>query len=269
MILYFIIIVVLCIFIYLSLICLIKQRFNGVNKPYISDKPETFKSNIYGSSAPKNKLTPIFNVLLKHWSKLTSKLNINWTLAYGSLLGHQRNKDYIPYDSDIDVLVDRSAIPKLLGLLDGYSCFYQTDTIKFNKLDPGKIYLMINKWHNYPLKNRRFRINCLGRRVDSQVDDCSFVGPFARLIYKHTHLDIDLYCRYQNRYRDLGYRDGNYFSWFPSYLAEPLPTTTRSSLHGIPVRVLKRPHFFLTNYYGKKYLKPNKIWKNKKWVENN
>ena len=235
---------------------------------FFQERKECFKVSIYGDSPPKNKLTPILNILLKHWSFLTRKLNINWTLAYGSLLGHERNKDYIPYDTDLDVLIDPSAIPKLLGLLNGYSCFYQTDTIKLKGLNPNKIYLIINKWHNISLKDRHYRVNCQGKLVDNQEDDCSFVGPFARLIYRHTHLDIDLYCRYQSRYRDLGYQDGHYFSWFPSRLAEPLPPTKRSTLHGIPVLVLKYPKFFLTNYYGKNYLKPNKIWKNKHWHNN-
>lgn len=44
--------------------------------------------------------------LFQEWTSITSKNNIEYVLSCGTLLGALRTGDVIPYDSDMDVLVN-------------------------------------------------------------------------------------------------------------------------------------------------------------------
>ena len=56
--------------------------------------------------SPKNPKRKDFFEILQHWTQILKQNNIEYILAYGSLLGAMQDGDVIPYDSDIDVLVD-------------------------------------------------------------------------------------------------------------------------------------------------------------------
>lgn len=51
--------------------------------------------------------------LLKNVSRVCRKLNLNWVLYYGALLGYYRNKELLPWDPDLDILMDKSQIEQL------------------------------------------------------------------------------------------------------------------------------------------------------------
>ena len=55
--------------------------------------------------------------VLKYLKKICEANNIQYYLAYGTLLGAVRHKGYIPWDDDIDVYVYEKDIPKLCSLL--------------------------------------------------------------------------------------------------------------------------------------------------------
>ena len=57
---------------------------------------------------PKNPKREDFYEILQHSIQISKQNNIEYILAYGSLLGAMRDGDVIPYDSDIDVLVDHN-----------------------------------------------------------------------------------------------------------------------------------------------------------------
>ena len=44
--------------------------------------------------------------ILRIWKAITVRFNITYFLTYGSLLGAVRNSDFLPWDGDIDVMVD-------------------------------------------------------------------------------------------------------------------------------------------------------------------
>ena len=65
--------------------------------------------SVYGELGyPKNPKRKDFYEILQHSIQISKQNNIEYILAYGSLLGAMRDGDVIPYDSDIDVLVDHN-----------------------------------------------------------------------------------------------------------------------------------------------------------------
>lgn len=65
--------------------------------------------SVYGElGCPKNPKRKDFYELLQHWIQICKQNNIEYVLAYGSLLGAMRDADVIPYDSDVDVQVDHN-----------------------------------------------------------------------------------------------------------------------------------------------------------------
>lgn len=55
--------------------------------------------------------------LLKEFHSFCLQNNIQYSLAYGSLLGAIRHKGFIPWDDDLDVFVDRANYDKLAQVL--------------------------------------------------------------------------------------------------------------------------------------------------------
>ena len=78
----------------------------------------TYKPNIYGdiSSCPKNSNREILSELFKHWVTLAKEHQIKYVIFYGTLLGALRNGDLIPWDSDMDLLLDVKYWPLMLSL---------------------------------------------------------------------------------------------------------------------------------------------------------
>ena len=70
--------------------------------------PVTYKPNVYGnvSSCSPNSYRAGLVELFTYWVKLAKKHRIEYVIFYGSLLGALRNGDIIPWDSDMDLLMD-------------------------------------------------------------------------------------------------------------------------------------------------------------------
>ena len=64
-------------------------------------------------SVKTNPKRAIFQDLLEEWIKLADTNNINYVLSSGSLLGQYRNEDVIPWDIDVDVMLQDTLISKL------------------------------------------------------------------------------------------------------------------------------------------------------------
>ncbi|WP_395241932.1 LicD family protein, partial [Salmonella sp. s51933] len=53
-----------------------------------------------------NKKRQAFRYLLKYWERFARRHAIQYVISFGSLLGQYRNKDAIPWDGDVDVMVN-------------------------------------------------------------------------------------------------------------------------------------------------------------------
>lgn len=229
----------------------------------------------------KNKNTDLFDELLKKWSKIAKKEDIDYSITYGTYLGYVRNKNYIPYDDDMDVHICKNSINKLLSLTKKYEwCVFNKD-IKNNKFKENDIKLILNFDHNQ-LLNKRSRYNCKGESAKNQEDNCSFNGPIGRVIIKRKnrmkHLDLFVYHIEKNKDKQKKLENeklavefyGPYGSYLVSNVGSKLPKTKKCYLNNIETKCFNDSFGtdFLKIMYGNNYLKPNRKWNEdkKKWI---
>ncbi len=55
--------------------------------------------------------------ILVYIDKLCREHNIDYSIFYGSLIGVERHKGYIPWDDDLDIVLTRPNYERLLELL--------------------------------------------------------------------------------------------------------------------------------------------------------
>ncbi|MCR5502343.1 MAG: LicD family protein [Lachnospiraceae bacterium] len=59
--------------------------------------------------------------LISEFDRVCRKYDIRYTMAYGTLLGAVRHKDFIPWDDDMDVYLSYGQIKKLIAHKDAFS----------------------------------------------------------------------------------------------------------------------------------------------------
>ncbi|XP_028408954.1 uncharacterized protein LOC114531542 [Dendronephthya gigantea] len=134
------------------------------------------------NSCPANENRKAFAALLHQWHKLASFYKIPYVIGCGSLLGQYRDGDIIPWDQDVDVLVDITKF-KALKAFGGKRNFQQGSDDKFH-------FVVQKDFMQKEEEDDRRRFSCTGEVVDLQMDSCSFVSPMARLIRGFVHLDV-------------------------------------------------------------------------------
>lgn len=110
--------------------------------------------DVYGDpGCPDNPRREHLCALFQAWTSACKQYGINYTLAFGSLLGAMRSKDVIPWDHDIDINIHVKYFP----ILKRWS-----EEQKFTKED-GTIHLAIQPGpvQNIP-EEKRTRHNCQG-----------------------------------------------------------------------------------------------------------
>jgi len=70
----------------------------------MEDRIISYKGNTYGVRDVHKALLPILELFDEH----CRKYSISYSLAYGSLLGCVRNHGFIPWDDDVDIMMNRS-----------------------------------------------------------------------------------------------------------------------------------------------------------------
>jgi phosphorylcholine metabolism protein LicD len=218
-------------------------------------------------NSQKNGSEKEFDKILIWFHNLSEKHNINYSIAYGTMLGYVRNKKYIPYDGDMDLYIGKDDAYKIINLINNDNILYNSDIKKINGLKNDKFYIIINKSHNEKIKDRP-RFDCQGKKTNRQVDKCSFNGLFARIIYNRRHCDLYVYT--DNNKKDEYHNDCTQIGccYISTNKGKNLPETKIVKLNNINTRIFKNDKFIhkiLSSWYGDDYIKPNHKLKNGKW----
>lgn len=104
-----------------------------------------------------NELKKIQLDILIYIDKICKDNNIQYSLAYGTLIGAVRHKGYIPWDDDIDILLKRSEYNKLLNILhkeknEKYKVFSQDDEgyyYTYTKVSDSETIIHEKNWPQY------------------------------------------------------------------------------------------------------------------------
>ena len=103
---------------------------------------------------PGNKYRETLAGILRHWDKLAELHNISYVIGLGSLLGFHRNGDIIPWDDDVDVLVDITQYQKLRSFAEERSFVQGWDK---------KYRMVVQPDFEQTREKRRRRLTCYGK----------------------------------------------------------------------------------------------------------
>lgn len=173
--------------------------------------------------------------LLKDIIDILNDFNINYFIISGTLLGKIRHDDFIPWDDDIDLIVDKSILNKLDNIYNKYG----------DKINLGM------KWDSFV----KVCYKDIGNEIVNHWKYCllgkkrSYRWPF-----------IDLFVYDENDEKLLFFKkewDKNNF--FPY---------VETNFVGLNVRIPNNPDYFLKINYGENYMKDYKITKYSHKIEN-
>ena len=139
-------------------------HFQKTTKNVYSSKPwrqgsfyfRSRHAKVYGEpGCPDNPWRGGLSELVHAWVNISKQHSIEYVLACGSLLGAMRDSDVIPYDSDVDILVDINYYPVLKRLAVERRYIASSD---------GKIHLVLQPEFtlNIPVESRK-RYDCQGK----------------------------------------------------------------------------------------------------------
>ena len=115
-----------------------------------------FQKHDTAKLCPRNTNREEFKTLLRSWHFLADSHGIEYVIAMGSLLGQYRNNDLIPWDEDVDVLVDQTYY-KVLKRFSQERNFKQGDDRDFH--------LVVHPEFETKLEDDRQRWNCEGKVI--------------------------------------------------------------------------------------------------------
>ena len=207
------------------------------------------KNSNYGdNTCPDNSDRVVFIKLFKRWLKIAKKYNITYFLTTGTLLGAWRNQDVIPYDPDMDVLIDTKDSEKIVKLKSKRN-IARTDT------NP---YIIIQEDWELPYAKRR-RFKCDGEQVKEYSDQCSFQEPLGRLIADNRQIDIYDYKIENKKLIDPS-------EWEKEYPTKDIFPLKKCMFMKLETVCPKNPRVILEAFYGKN-LSPTTICKKGEWVK--
>ena len=119
-----------------------------------SSVPENVENqSIYGEpGCPDNPDRTVLTIIFQKWIETAKRVNVTYFLSCGTLLGSYRNYDVIPYDTDIDILIDRRDFEKIKSI-SGRRNFREKD---------NKFHLVVQEDFYLPYSQRR-RFTCKGK----------------------------------------------------------------------------------------------------------
>ncbi|KXJ22508.1 uncharacterized protein LOC110252464 [Exaiptasia diaphana] len=212
-------------------------------------------SFVYGEQGcAKNQWRQNLFKIFQEWTRIASKKDIEYVLTCGTLLGALRTADVIPYDSDMDILVNIKYYQQLKKL---------SAERNFDPQD-GKIRLVMQPQFELNVSTQsRKRYTCSGKLTPTMVDVCSFQDPMARLIRKYLH--VDLYPFYEKGDHLLDTTDGDVRVYNKKDMYPLRPCT----MMGFDSFCPQNPWNILHAYYRTKNFNATYKCNGKAWVDKN
>lgn len=159
--------------------------------------------------------------LLKKTVEILEEYEINYFLISGTLLGYARHNDFIPWDDDMDLMVDKKIIELLPLIIKKYGdelYFFYCNfyTVKFCFKNRG-----------IDINNNNVKKSCLNGN--------GYNFPFVDLFYYEKHEGKFIFF----------HKEWNLKDFFP---------VKKVSFNGINVSIPANPHVFLSCNYGENYM---------------
>jgi len=253
-----IILILILILILLIIIVLLIKR---TREFYTDDKFEIYASDdkYYPNYKMKLSKKRIMVKLLKYGDDFFTKHDINYSIAYGTMLGYVRNKKIIPYDHDLDCFISRESFPKLIQLAenkDVKDVMFNTEISLYKpdfKLD--KVYVVLNK-SLLTDNGRGPRYSCDGKEIKKHHTKCAFNGIMGRFICKNIQYDLFPYFNDAETLIKNNLYPTKHSDMVVSFKHKPI----RDKLEDIEISVFPHQHClgFLQLQYGKSFMTPDK-----------
>ena len=168
--------------------------------------------------------------LLKQTMDILNEFNINHCLISGTLLGFARHKDFIPWDDDIDLLVDSSIKDKLPEIMAKYERLFTFMGIVINS------------------EKAIIKMCFTNTGIEMKTDNHGFKNKILNKEGKYNWPFIDLFTYSTSE-------DGNSIRFFNKdwESSRMLPFETTSFLN-LDVNTPKDYDYFLKSNYGQEYM---------------
>ena len=180
-----------------------------------------FKNNGFG------KYKPIAIELLKNTIMILEEFDIKYFIISGTLLGYVRHNDFIPWDDDIDLIVDKSIIQKL-------PMIYQKYHSQFVFINRENFLIKLCSRNGIDVNNRH-----ISRYLINQRDN--YKWPFIDLFIFETEIintqQPSIITFFQKKWNANGF--------FPGKKVDFL---------GLQVMIPSVPNYFLQINFGKDYM---------------
>ena len=167
--------------------------------------------------------TPLAVKILFETVNLLNEYNINYSLISGTLLGKIRHNSFIPWDDDIDLIVDNSIIDKIPNIIDKYK-----DTFTF-----------FNPYDNI------YKICFSNMGIKMQTDNHSFKKTMINKgEYNWPFIDLFVYSTNDSEIR--------FFN--ENWQKNKFLPFVKTNFMNIDVNIPADSHYFLKKNYGENYM---------------
>jgi hypothetical protein len=211
----------------------------------MTPKPQDYFHYSYGFMNHKQTAIDLLRLTIS----ILNEFEINHFLISGTLLGHIRHNDFIPWDDDIDILVDESILTKMNDIVSKYP---KINLFHKQRDDSTKIC--------FSNGNRIIENECVldWEKVSVREGQNNYCWPFVDMfIYqtKGAHICLKLEDDGKFPYMCYTFLDGRKMAFFHKiWKTDKFFPVKKVDFLGIEVNIPNDSHYFLRNNYGNNYM---------------